>query len=84
MKKQIILQRCIACGYSGIVDMNHKLTTYILRNPPDQVSDSNKLDSTSSVSKWSGHPPQVKSVSGHTKYSKKWCILLHGLALSYE
>ncbi|XP_064601567.1 eukaryotic translation initiation factor 5-like [Liolophura sinensis] len=36
VKKQIILQRCIACGYSGIVDMNHKLTTYILRNPPDQ------------------------------------------------
>lgn len=35
-RKQLILQRCIACGYQGPVDMNHKLTTFILKNPPDQ------------------------------------------------
>ncbi|XP_041353778.1 eukaryotic translation initiation factor 5-like [Gigantopelta aegis] len=34
-KKQMISQRCIACGYQGYVDMKHKLTTYILKNPPD-------------------------------------------------
>jgi len=35
-KRGTISQRCIACGYNGGVDMRHKLTTYILKNPPDQ------------------------------------------------
>ncbi|XP_059160536.1 eukaryotic translation initiation factor 5-like [Physella acuta] len=36
VKRGSILQRCIACGYNGSVDMRHKLTTFILKNPPDQ------------------------------------------------
>ncbi|XP_055879053.1 eukaryotic translation initiation factor 5-like [Biomphalaria glabrata] len=36
VKRGTILQRCIACGYNGSVDMRHKLTTFILKNPPDQ------------------------------------------------
>lgn len=35
-KRGNIEQRCIACGYVGGVDMRHKLTTFILKNPPDQ------------------------------------------------
>lgn len=35
-KKQMILQRCVACGYQGNIDMRHKLTTFILKNPPEQ------------------------------------------------
>lgn len=34
-KKGIIAQRCIACGHQGYIDMRHKLTTFILKNPPD-------------------------------------------------
>ncbi|KAG1681952.1 Eukaryotic translation initiation factor 5 [Nymphon striatum] len=35
-KKQMISQKCIACGYVQNVDMRHKLTTFILKNPPGQ------------------------------------------------
>lgn len=33
-KKQMISQQCTACGYNSNVDMRHKLTTFILKNPP--------------------------------------------------
>jgi translation initiation factor 5 len=36
VKKGTISQRCIACGHTGNVDMRHKLTTFILKNPPEQ------------------------------------------------
>jgi len=38
-KKQIITQRCKACGNSGLLDMRHKLTTFIMKNPPDAPLD---------------------------------------------
>ncbi|CAH0560327.1 unnamed protein product [Brassicogethes aeneus] len=33
-KKNTISQGCKACGHHGILESNHKLTTYILKNPP--------------------------------------------------
>jgi len=33
-KKQTITQQCIACGHQGAIDMRHKLTTFIVKNPP--------------------------------------------------
>nr|CAG4647884.1 EOG090X05QT [Moina brachiata]SVE92994.1 EOG090X05QT [Moina brachiata] len=34
-KKQTISQSCKACGYNGQLDMRHRLTTFILKNPPE-------------------------------------------------
>lgn len=36
-KKQTIGQQCAACGHVAQVDMRHKLTTFIVKNPPEQV-----------------------------------------------
>lgn len=35
-KKQTIGQQCAACGYVAQIDMRHKLTTFIVKNPPEQ------------------------------------------------
>lgn len=34
-KQQTIKARCAACGHISNIDMRHKLTTFILKNPPD-------------------------------------------------
>lgn len=33
-KGERISQDCIACGYNGIINMQHRLITYIVKNPP--------------------------------------------------
>lgn len=35
-KTQIIIMKCSACGFLSDVDMRDKLTTFILKNPPEQ------------------------------------------------
>jgi translation initiation factor 5 len=35
-KKNIITASCKACGHCSTLDMRHKLTTYIVKNPPEQ------------------------------------------------
>lgn len=34
-KKQTISQGCKACGFHGAIEFNHKLNTFILKNPPN-------------------------------------------------
>lgn len=34
-KKQTISQGCKACGFHGGIEFNHKLNTFILKNPPN-------------------------------------------------
>ncbi|XP_065176630.1 eukaryotic translation initiation factor 5-like [Sycon ciliatum] len=55
-KKQTINQICIACGHRGIIDMRHKLTTFILKNPPsaDGLSASSSTPSKSKTKSKSG------------------------------
>jgi len=34
-KKEKITSVCAACGHSGTIDMRHRLSTFILKNPPE-------------------------------------------------
>ncbi|KAM8921574.1 eukaryotic translation initiation factor 5 isoform 1-T1 [Pelodytes ibericus] len=36
-RKQTIGNSCKACGYRGMLDTNHKLCTFILKNPPEST-----------------------------------------------
>lgn len=36
VKKNSIFQSCKACGYQGQIDPRQKLTTFIIKNPPEQ------------------------------------------------
>ncbi|XP_056645963.1 eukaryotic translation initiation factor 5-like [Diorhabda carinulata] len=35
LKRNTISQGCKACGYHGVLESNHKLMTFILKNPPN-------------------------------------------------
>ncbi|KAI9504380.1 eukaryotic translation initiation factor 5 [Coemansia spiralis] len=39
VKDQFIVKKCKACGKRTDVDMRHKLTTFILKNPPEEVKE---------------------------------------------
>ncbi|GAU97427.1 hypothetical protein RvY_08726 [Ramazzottius varieornatus] len=38
-KKNIIRQKCAACGHDCMADMKHKLSSYVLKNPPLEVGE---------------------------------------------
>lgn len=39
VKSEKISQRCIACGYTGLLDTKHRLAQFILKNPPSSELD---------------------------------------------
>ena len=43
-KKDTIQLKCKACGFVSDVDMRHKLTTFILKNPPEKDKAASKKD----------------------------------------
>lgn len=38
-KKNIIRQKCAACGHECMADMKHKLSSYVLKNPPPETGE---------------------------------------------
>jgi len=61
--KQIISQKCIACGHEATINKSiHKLTTFILNHPPDNVNG----DAKSKGGKVSKSEKKAKKGSGGT------------------
>lgn len=48
-KRGTISQGCKACGFHGPLEFNHKLNTYILKNPPSESTRPSSLDPSTVV-----------------------------------
>ncbi|CAF1527839.1 unnamed protein product, partial [Adineta steineri] len=60
-----IHQRCIACGYTGTINMaSHKLTTYIAKNPPDAEDKSETTTETKTKGKSKGKKKEAGGTKG--------------------
>ena len=49
VKKNMIGASCKACGHIFTLDMRHKLTTFIIKNPPEKEIDSQVITLTSTI-----------------------------------
>lgn len=56
-KKGIIEQSCIACGHRLTIPLVHKLTTYIVNNPPNGDAKDDKKDASSKSSRRAAKTP---------------------------
>ncbi|XP_033115806.1 eukaryotic translation initiation factor 5-like [Anneissia japonica] len=66
VKKERIGKICKACGHQAVVDMRHKLTTYMLKHPPE---DSNTPKKDKDKSKGKGN--SKKQTNGVTEKSSE-------------
>jgi len=72
-KKNEILSRCIACGHQSNIDMRHKLTTFMVKNPPENpeytgsTTTPNKNKEKEDKKKEKGGKKGKKEVNGDAK-----------------
>ncbi|XP_046849194.1 eukaryotic translation initiation factor 5-like isoform X2 [Xenia sp. Carnegie-2017] len=66
-KKEKIGQKCVACGYSGVISLTHRLITFILKNPPGQEENStpSKKDKKNRRDKKGQNNSQTKMQNGN-------------------
>lgn len=63
-KNEMIIRDCKACGERTGVDMRHKLTTYILKNPPKKASKGKKSAGGHAEAPSTGGPPPEANGGG--------------------
>jgi translation initiation factor 5 len=56
-KTEVIIRDCKACGQRTKVDMRHKLTTYIVKNPPKINKKKKAKDGNATADNGAGTPP---------------------------
>ncbi|KAH8120733.1 eukaryotic translation initiation factor 5 [Phellopilus nigrolimitatus] len=61
IKGDVIIRNCKACGQRTSVDMRHKLTTFILKNPPKTPKKTKKAKDGTAVDNGSVSPPDEEA-----------------------
>jgi translation initiation factor 5 len=73
-KKGILKASCKACGHTFVLDMRHKLTTFMIKNPPEQTLNAQGT----SLTKRKGKKSAVAPWKSQEKISSKICRLFDG------
>merc|ERR1719189_769248 len=68
VKKNLIGASCRACGHTYVMDMRHKLTTFIVKNPPEKEIDAQGSSLTTKKDRKKGKEEGSDSAEGGDDY----------------